>query len=117
MTTDELLKRATARPWVTSWGKYLPIIANVKGVARQIGRLEIVGDPPVMSDEECEANAELLRRAVNSFETMRAALKALKKRIEAESHLHIPALEEHCCHQCKEIMDAERALALADGEA
>jgi predicted signal transduction protein with EAL and GGDEF domain len=105
MKTDDLLKRTTPRNWK---------IDRCESWRLLIGTDEI--SICIMADGEIEdekADAELIIRAVNSFEAMREALKELLKHAEwsgtprgYEAKDFEPMFER-----------AESALALAEGKA
>lgn len=116
MTTPELLKKATKRPWIaegagyrlwTFQGGYLGEIRNAKREPVFNGPASfhsLSGKTP----EQAEANAKLIVRAVNSFEAMREALKAFEQTyVENMPHDH---------RDFAIVQQARAALALAEKE-
>lgn len=106
MQTDELLEKATARPWSADDRSFTSIL--VRNAER---------DPLAAVDaggyikSTAKANAALIVRAVNSFEAMRKVLRRAKLEIEtdvnnAEIGVYKPLLRK-----------IRAALKLADGEA
>lgn len=119
LATDELLKMATPRPWTHAEGykdeQYRTI--DVHGVHIGIaGGKTLCGYAVAkirfdqVQEEQAEANAEILCRALSSFEAMREALKKT---------LAIVRLQNGNLYEdINEIQkEADNALALAEGKA
>jgi hypothetical protein len=105
MTTSELLERASARHWYVTG-------SHVQSAVRDENNYicEAEGD----TVEQAQANAELIVRAVNSFEVMREALANILADCErAEETLSVASADFAVTHA---ISYAREALALADGQ-
>lgn len=96
MTTPELLEKATARPWRFS-DEHEPHVRSKTG-------LSTVAITNTSDSKEARANAELIVRAVSSFEAMREALRA---------YIDSCSDSPHTIDDARAM--AEKALALADG--
>jgi hypothetical protein len=109
MKTDDLLKKAGPRPWRVG-GKNGVIVYAADGHA--------IADTQVFHEHheaEQEEHSELIVRAVNSFEAMRDALKALYEHCEM---VHRHWGENYNREQAEAARKAGRAaLALAEGKA
>ena len=133
MTTDELLEKATARPWEAD--PVNPEMVRKKKPDAEGACQYVAGFPPEATTDvdttpqaEYEANAALTVRALNSFEAMR---EALEKALPHMQHLadvertgcdHLPdsGCDTDCMSECylsRDIVAVHKALKLADGEA
>lgn len=100
MTTDELLEKATERPWkVGVTESHLGDAMFPRSVANYSDRGPI------------EFDAELTRRAVNSFEAMRKALETAAKLLSM-----VPVDDDMDLEFGKAADDCRAALKLANGE-
>jgi hypothetical protein len=103
LSTDELLKAATPRPW-----QILDTVDRSLAIGTETTNVCVLahGD----TREESEPDAELIRRAVNSFEAMRNALTVASATID-RLHRHAPC-------SAKGTLDViANALAQAEGKA
>jgi hypothetical protein len=111
MKTDDLLKQATPRPWKFHLGRGANPRFHIQTTAgyQVASTLEISRFKPEATGQE--SAAELIVRAVNSFEAMREALKGLLREAP-EPHKDV----RKSFHYLVQIEAAKKALALAEGE-
>jgi hypothetical protein len=121
LTTDELLEEATARPWVAELSHIVAkdsdgyCLNDFNSIAKVFG-------------PDLKANAELICRAVNSFEAMYAVCAGLVAKYEeaAEKHAiregvlamadNVPYSETAVLPESALVKAARAALALADAK-
>lgn len=113
MTTPELLKKATKRPWKTCGASHVYSKDGNVCTSGDPRKRTTIGYTPLSIaskdfDEAC-ANTMLIARAVNSFEAMREALKDIVATVKAEEENPSVTLRRYIRH-------AEKALALAEKE-